>query len=62
MTARERQVLAAVLNGCHNREIAAELKLAVRAVEIHKGRVMQKMNVSRLAELIRLFARLEPVN
>src|SRR4051812_47584877 len=62
LTARERQVLDAVLDGRHNREIAAELKLSVRTVEIHKGRVMQKMNVSRLAELIRLFARLEPVN
>jgi FixJ family two-component response regulator len=62
LTARERQVLDAVLDGRHNREIAAELKLSVRTVEIHKGRVMQKMNVSRLAELIRLFARLEPIN
>ena len=62
LTARERQVLDAVLDGRHNREIAAELKLSVRTVEIHKGRVMQKMNVSRLAELIRLFARLEPMN
>jgi FixJ family two-component response regulator len=62
LTGRERQVLDAVLEGRHNREIAAELKLSVRTIEIYKGRVMEKMNVSRLAELIRLFARLEPVN
>jgi FixJ family two-component response regulator len=29
-------------------------------VEVYKARVMEKMRVSRLAELIRLFARLEP--
>jgi FixJ family two-component response regulator len=61
LTARERQVLDAVLEGRHNREIAADLKLSVRTIEIYKGRVMEKMNVSRLAELIRLFARLEPM-
>jgi FixJ family two-component response regulator len=61
LTGRERQVLDAVLDGRHNREIAAELKLSVRTIEIYKGRVMEKMNVSRLAELIRLFARLEPM-
>jgi FixJ family two-component response regulator len=60
LTARERQVLDAVLDGRHNREIAASLKLSVRTVEVYKARVMEKMRVSRLAELIRLFARLEP--
>ncbi|MBX7201035.1 MAG: response regulator [Rhodospirillaceae bacterium] len=59
LTGRERQVLDAVLEGRHNREIAADLKLSVRTIEIYKGRVMEKMNVSRLAELIKLFARLE---
>lgn len=62
LSGRERQVLDAVLDGRHNREIAADLKLSVRTVEIYKGRVMEKMRVSRLAELIRLFARLEPTN
>ena len=61
LTPRERQVLDAVLEGRHNREIAADLKLSVRTVEIHKGHVMEKMHVSRLAELIRLFARLDPI-
>ena len=59
LTGRERQVLEGVLEGRHNREIAADLKLSVRTIEVYKSRVMEKMNVSRLAELIRLFARLE---
>jgi len=62
LSGRERQVLDAVLEGRHNREIAADLKLSVRTVEVYKGRVMEKMRASRLAELIRLFARLEPTN
>ncbi len=60
LSGRERQVLDAVLAGRHNREIAASLQLSVRTIEVYKARVMEKMRVSRLAELIRLFARLEP--
>lgn len=59
LSVRERQVLDAVLDGRHNREIAASLKLSVRTIEVYKARVMEKVRVSRLAELIRLFVRLE---
>jgi len=59
LTGRERQVFDAVLNGMHNREIAADLGLSVRTVEVYKSRVMEKLRVSRLAELIKLYARLE---
>ena len=59
LSGREREILDAVLQGKHNREIAAALGLSVRTVEVYKARMMEKMRVSRLAELIRLFARLE---
>jgi FixJ family two-component response regulator len=59
LSVRERQVLDAVLLGRHNREIAAELGLSVRTIEVYKARVMAKMNVSRIAELIKLFAKLD---
>jgi FixJ family two-component response regulator len=59
LTAREQQVLEAVLQGRHNREIAAEFGLSVRTVEVHKAHIMEKMQVSRMAELIKLFARSE---
>jgi two-component system response regulator FixJ len=62
LSGREKQVLDAVLDGRHNREIAADLKLSVRTIEVYKARVMEKMRVSRLAELIRLFARLEQIH
>ena len=57
LTGREKQILDAVLLGRHNREIAAELNISVRTVEVYKSRVMEKMQVTRLPELVRLFAR-----
>jgi FixJ family two-component response regulator len=59
LTGRERQVLDAVLQGQHNREIAADFGLSVRTIEVHKARVMEKMRVSRIAELIKMFARVD---
>jgi len=59
LTGRERQILDAVLLGRHNREIAGELNISVRTVEVYKSRMMEKMQVTRLAELVRLFARTE---
>jgi DNA-binding CsgD family transcriptional regulator len=46
-----------VLQGRHNREIAAEFGLSVRTIEVHKAHIMEKMHVSRIAELIKIFAR-----
>jgi FixJ family two-component response regulator len=60
LTGREKQILDAVLLGRHNREIAGELNISVRTVEVYKSRMMEKMQVTRLAELVRLFARTEP--
>jgi FixJ family two-component response regulator len=57
LTNREQQVLESVLQGRHNREIAAEFGLSVRTIEVHKAHIMEKMQVTRMAELIKLFAR-----
>jgi FixJ family two-component response regulator len=54
LTPRERQVLAAVIDGRHNREIAAELGISPRTVEVYKARLMDKLQIDRLPELIRL--------
>jgi FixJ family two-component response regulator len=54
LTRRERQVLAAIIEGRHNREIAAELGISPRTVEVYKARLMDKLQIDRLAELIRL--------
>lgn len=53
LSAREREVLDRVIAGKHNREIAAELDLSTRTVEIYKARMMQKMDVKRIPDLVR---------
>lgn len=54
LTPREREVLALVVNGRHNREIAALLAISARTVEVYKARLMDKLDVERLPDLIRL--------
>jgi FixJ family two-component response regulator len=54
LTARERQVLDRIVTGRHNREIAAELKISARTVEVYKARVMHKLGVTRIPELLKM--------
>jgi len=54
LTPREREVLTHVLASHHNREIAALLEISPRTVEVHKARIMDKLGVDRLPDLIRL--------
>lgn len=53
LTGRERQVLDMVVEGCHNREIAAQLGISPRTVEVYKARMMEKMQARTLPDLIR---------
>lgn len=53
LTSREREVLELVVAGRHNREIAALLHISVRTVEVHKSRVMQKLGVATIPDLVR---------
>jgi RNA polymerase sigma factor (sigma-70 family) len=54
LTAREREVLSLVVEGRHNREVAQILGISPRTVEVYKARVMDKLDVDRLPDLIRL--------
>jgi RNA polymerase sigma factor (sigma-70 family) len=54
LTARERDVMKHVMAGNTNREIARDLGLSPRTVEVHRGRLMDKLNVRSVAELVRL--------
>ena len=58
LTARERDVLARVVAGRLNKQIADELGMAERTVKAHRAQVMEKMKVSTLAELVELAAEL----
>lgn len=58
LSEREREVLERVLDAKPSREIADELRISVKTVEFHRGRIMQKLGVRSAAELFRIcFAR-----
>jgi len=54
LTPREREVMDLVVNGKANKVIAGDLDLSQRTVEIHRARVMEKMDALSLAHLVRM--------
>jgi FixJ family two-component response regulator len=54
LTPREREVMAHVVAGRLNKQIAAELGTAEKTVKVHRARVMKKMGVTSVAELVPL--------
>ncbi|MFA6121738.1 MAG: sigma-70 family RNA polymerase sigma factor [Sideroxydans sp.] len=55
LTPREREVLDLVVAGRHNREIAETLGISARTVEVHKARMMAKMQATCVPDLVRMF-------
>ena len=60
LTVRERQVLAGVVAGRLNKQIAAELGTAEKTIKVHRARMMRKMQVDSLAELVRAWTLTQP--
>jgi FixJ family two-component response regulator len=58
LTRRQRQVLSLVVAGKLNKQIAAELHTVEKTIKFHRARVMRKMGVASLAELVRAAAAL----
>jgi FixJ family two-component response regulator len=54
LTAREREVMAHVVTGRMNKQIAGDLDLSEITVKVHRGNVMHKMGAKSLAELVRM--------
>ena len=58
LTRREREVLALVVAGRLNKQVAAELDISEITVKAHRGKVMRKMKVRSLADLVKAAAKL----
>jgi FixJ family two-component response regulator len=65
LTPRERQVMNHIIRGRLNKQIAAELGACEKTIKVHRARMMEKMSVRSVAELVRLSSRVgitvEPV-
>ena len=59
LTPREREVMAFLVKGMLNKQVAAELAMTEPTVKFHRAHVMQKMKAGSIAELVRLAGRLE---
>jgi FixJ family two-component response regulator len=57
LTPREFEVMELVITGMLNKQIAGELGTAEKTVKVHRGRMMQKLGVASVAELVRLVQR-----
>jgi len=61
LTVREREVVAGVVSGMLNKQIAAEIGTAENTVKVHRSRAMEKMQAGSLAELVKMVERLHPL-
>ena len=54
LTLRENEILGYIITGMLNKQIACELGIAEKTVKVHRGRIMDKLCVASVAELVRL--------
>ena len=59
LTPREKQVMELVVQGKANKVIAGDLEVSQRTVEIHRARVMEKMQVRSVAQLVRMVLQIQ---
>ena len=59
LTPREREVMALVVAGLPNKRIATELGTSEKTIKVHRGRVMEKMQVESVADLVRASQKLD---
>lgn len=59
LTSREREVLAYLVRGSQNKQIADELGISARTVEQHRAQIMRKMRTGSVAELVAVVSQLD---
>ena len=59
LTPREREVVAMVVSGMPNKQIAAQIGTSENTVKVHRSRAMEKMQANSLADLVRMIERLQ---
>jgi len=59
LSAREREVVAMVVSGMLNKQIAAEIGTTENTVKVHRSRAIEKMQAKSLADLVRMVDRLK---
>ena len=60
LTPREREVLALVVTGMLNKQVAERLGASEKTIKVHRGRVMRKMQASSVADLVRMAGKVRP--
>jgi FixJ family two-component response regulator len=61
LTPRETEVFQHTVAGLLNKQAASELGVAENTYQVHRGRVMRKMQANSLADLVRMSTKLEPI-
>jgi two-component system response regulator FixJ len=54
LTKREQEIMSLLVTGHSNKSAARQLSISPRTVEVHRARIMQKMEAKNLAELVRM--------
>jgi FixJ family two-component response regulator len=54
LTPREREIVPYIISGMLNKQIAFKLGIAEKTVKVHRGRIMEKLCVESVADLVRL--------
>ena len=59
LTPREREVLAQVVAGRMNKQIAGDLGIAEKTIKVHRSRGMEKLGIRTVADLVRIFEKIK---